>query len=221
MKPIFTLPLPRRPRATLPLRKSKNLSEQTEPPHSLEAIVVDPGYEIPRILALLARHHLTVKRIVVTHAHIDHIASAQTLKEITGAPVIYNQADLPLVAMMDAQAGWIGVPTPTVRSPDHSPQDEETISVQGLQGKVIFTPGHTEGSLCFYLPQHHLLLAGDTLFTGSIGRTDLPGGNTSKLLNSLRQRLLPLPDQTLVIPGHDPSTTIGTERMQNPFLTED
>jgi len=187
---------------------------------SLEAIVVDPGYEIPRILALLARHRLTVKQILVTHAHIDHIAGAQSLKEITGAPVIYNQADLPLVAMMDIQAGWLGVPPPIVRPPDHSPQDEETIGVQGLDGKVIFTPGHTEGSLCLYLPQHHLLLAGDTLFAGSVGRTDLPGGNTNKLLSSIRQRLLPLPDQTLVIPGHGPSTTIGMERAENPFLRE-
>ena len=187
---------------------------------SLEAIVVDPGDEIPRILALLARHHLTVKQILITHAHIDHIASAQALKEITGAPVLYNQADLPLVAMMDLQAGWLGIPTPLVRPPDHSPQDEETISVQGIQGQVIFTPGHTEGSLCLYLPGYHLLLAGDTLFAGSVGRTDLPGGNTDKLLASLRQRLLPLPDQTLVIPGHGPLTTIGTEREENPYLQE-
>ncbi|MFP5232244.1 MAG: MBL fold metallo-hydrolase [Acidobacteriota bacterium] len=187
---------------------------------SHEAMVVDPGDEIPRILALLAKHQLKVKLILVTHAHIDHIAGAQTLKEITGAPVLYNQADLPLVAMMDIQAGWIGVPPPTVLGPDHSPQDEEAIGVQGLEGKVILTPGHTEGSLCLYLPQHHLLLAGDTLFAGSVGRTDLPGGNANKLLNSLRRRLLPLPDETAVIPGHGPLTTIGTEREQNPFLLE-
>jgi glyoxylase-like metal-dependent hydrolase (beta-lactamase superfamily II) len=185
---------------------------------SHEAIVVDPGDEVPRILALLAKHQLTVKLILITHAHIDHIASAQTLREITSAPVVYNQADLPLVAMMGVQAGWLGVSTPTVCPPDHSPRDEEAIGVQSLEGKVIFTPGHTEGSLCLYLPQHQLLLAGDTLFAGSVGRTDLPGGNANKLLKSLRERLLPLPDQTLVIPGHGPSTTIGTERAQNPFL---
>ena len=186
---------------------------------SHEAIVVDPGYDIPRILMLLAQHKLTVKKIFVTHAHIDHIASAQGLKEITGAPIIYNQADLPLVAIMDTQAGWLDLAVPTVLPPDHSPVDEESLDVAGIQGKVIYTPGHTEGSLCLYIPDEHLLLAGDTLFAGGVGRTDLPGGNTGKLLRSIEERLLPLPDATLVIPGHGPSTTIGIERVHNPFLT--
>ena len=185
---------------------------------SREAIVVDPGYDIPRILAALAKHKLTVKKIVVTHAHIDHIASAQSLKEITGAPIIYNQADLPLVAMMDVQAGWLGLPVPTVLPPDHSPADDETVSVAGITGKVLYTPGHTEGSLCMYVPDEHLLLAGDTLFAGGVGRTDLPGGSSGKLLASIHERLLPLPDTTLVVPGHGPTTTIGTERIHNPFL---
>ncbi len=185
---------------------------------SHEAIVIDPGYDIPRILALLAKHKLTVKKILVTHAHIDHIASAQSLKQITGAPVIYNQADLPLVAMMDVQAGWIAAPVPTVLPPDHSPKDEEVVGVAGISGKVMYTPGHTEGSLCLYVPEERLLLAGDTLFAGSVGRTDLPGGNTNKLLASIHERLMPLPDETLVVPGHGPTTTIGTERARNPFL---
>jgi glyoxylase-like metal-dependent hydrolase (beta-lactamase superfamily II) len=185
---------------------------------SREAIVVDPGYDIPHILALLAKHKLTVKKIVVTHAHIDHIASAQSLKEITGAPIIYNQADLPLVAMMDVQAGWLGLPVPTVLPPDHSPADGETVSVAGITGKVLYTPGHTEGSLCMYVPDGHLLLAGDTLFAGGVGRTDLPGGSSGKLLASIHERLLPLLDATLVVPGHGPTTTIGTERVHNPFL---
>ena len=186
---------------------------------SHEAIVLDPGYDIPRILLLLAKHKLTVKKILITHAHIDHIASAQSLKEITGAPIIYNQADLPLVAMMDTQAGWFDLAVPTVLPPDHSPADEEAVDVAGIHGKVIYTPGHTEGSLCLYVPDEQLLLAGDTLFAGGVGRTDLPGGDTGKLLRSIEERLLPLPDATLVIPGHGPSTTIGTERVHNPFLT--
>ncbi len=185
---------------------------------SREAIVVDPGYDIPHILAVLAKHKLTVKKILVTHAHIDHIASAQSLKKITGAPIIYNQADLPLVAMMDVQAGWLGLPVPTVPPPDHSPADDETVSVAGITGRVLYTPGHTEGSLCLYVPDEHLLLAGDTLFARGVGRTDLPGGNSAKLLASIEGRLLPLPDSTLVIPGHGPATTIGTERVANPFL---
>ncbi len=190
---------------------------------SREAIVVDPGYEIPRILAALAKHQLTLKQIVVTHAHIDHIAGAQSLKTITGAPILYNQADLPLVAIMDVQATWIGlppdVPTPYVPPPDHSPADTETIAIRGLAATVLDTPGHTPGSLCLYVPEHHLLLAGDTLFAGSVGRTDLPGGNPAALIDSIKTRLLPLPGDTVVIPGHGPATTIATEAASNPFLT--
>ena len=185
---------------------------------SREAIVVDPGYDIPRILAVLAKHQLTVKQIVVTHAHIDHIASALDLKQITGAPILYSEADLPLVAMMDAQADWLNVAIPTVKPPDHSPKDGEQVSVRGIDVTVLHTPGHTEGSLCLHVPAANLLLAGDTLFAGGVGRTDLPGGNTEKLLSSIRERLLPLPDATHVIPGHGPATTIARERATNPFL---
>ena len=185
---------------------------------SREAIVVDPGYDIPRILAVLAKHQLTVKQIVVTHAHIDHIASALDLKQITGAPILYRQADLPLIAMMDMQAGWLNLAVPKVMPPDHSPEDGEHVSVRGIEATVLHTPGHTEGSLCLHVPAANLLLAGDTLFAGGVGRTDLPGGNTEKLLGSIRERLLPLPDATQVIPGHGPATTIARERATNPFL---
>jgi glyoxylase-like metal-dependent hydrolase (beta-lactamase superfamily II) len=185
---------------------------------SHEAIVIDPGYDLPRILEALTKHKLTVKKILVTHAHIDHIASAQRLKEITGAPILYNQADLPLVAMMDVQAGWLGLPVPTVLPPDHSPADGEVVDLSGIRGKILYTPGHTEGSMCLYLPKEHLLLAGDTLFAGGVGRTDLPGGNTGKLLESIHDRLLTLPDDTVVVPGHGSITTIGAERHSNPFL---
>ena len=185
---------------------------------SREAIVVDPGYDIPRILAALAKHQLTVRQIVVTHAHIDHIASALDLKQITGAPILYSAADLPLTTMMDEQAAWIGVETPTVKPPDHSPADLESITVGNLDAQILYTPGHTEGSLSLHVPSQSLLLAGDTLFAGSVGRTDLPGGHHGKLIQSIRERLLPLPDATLVIPGHGPATTIGDERVSNPFL---
>jgi hydroxyacylglutathione hydrolase len=193
---------------------------------SHEAIVVDPGDDIPRILALLAKHSLTVKQIVITHAHIDHIAGAHRLKQLTGAPILYNQNDLPLVKMMDIQAGWLGVPTPVVSNPDDTLDDGKLIAIgasaernqQGLTGLILHTPGHTEGSVCLYLPDQTLLLAGDTLFAGSVGRTDLPGGNTSKLLHSIHERLLTLPDEVAVIPGHGPRTTIGSERASNQFL---
>lgn len=185
---------------------------------SREAIVVDPGYEIARILAVLARHQLTVKQIVVTHAHIDHIASALELRQITGAPIVYNQADLPLLAMMDVQAGWLGVAVPEVAPPDHSPGDGETLGVRGIATTILHTPGHTEGSVSLYVPDAALLLAGDTLFAGSVGRTDLPGGDHGKLIASIRERLLPLPAATVVVPGHGAETTIGEEQRSNPFL---
>lgn len=185
---------------------------------SREAIVVDPGADIPRILATLTLHQLTVRQILITHAHIDHIASAYELKRITGAPILYSQDDLPLVAMMDMQAGWLGMAEPEVKPPDHSPVENETVSVKGIDGKVLLTPGHTEGSLCLYVPNEKLLLAGDTLFAGSVGRTDLPGGNTGQLLASIHDRLLPLPGDTVVVPGHGPETTLAEEARSNPFL---
>jgi hydroxyacylglutathione hydrolase len=189
-----------------------------------EAIVVDPGDEISRIMALLRQHRLTVKQIVITHAHIDHIAGAAKLKQLTGAPILYNQNDLPLVRMMDIQASWIGVGTPEVPPPDDTLDDGKLISIgtgndqPGITGSILHTPGHTEGSICLYLPDQSLLIAGDTLFHGSVGRTDLPGGNSRKLLTSIRERLLTLPDDVTVIPGHDQRTTIGQERQSNPFL---
>jgi hydroxyacylglutathione hydrolase len=185
---------------------------------SREAIVVDPGDNISRILVTLARHHLTVKQIIVTHAHIDHIAGAQQLKRVTGAPILYNQLDLPLVEIMDTQAGWLGIATPEVAPPDADLADNLPIKILGLDGTIFHTPGHTEGSSCLYIPDHDLLIAGDTLFAGSIGRTDLPGGNTRKILTSIHERLLTLPDQTRVIPGHGAETSIGVEREENPFL---
>ena len=183
-----------------------------------EAIVVDPGDNVPQIVALLKKHALTVKQILVTHAHIDHIAGAQRLKRLTGAPILYNQRDLPLVAMMDVQAGWLGIPTPEVGPPDADLVDGLPIRVGAIQGEILHTPGHTQGSSCLYLPNQSLLLAGDTLFAGSVGRTDLPGGDTRALLQSIHDRILTLPDKTLVIPGHGEETSIEAERETNPFL---
>jgi hydroxyacylglutathione hydrolase len=141
------------------------------------------------------------------------------LKQITGAPILYNKADLPLVAMMDVQAGWFGLEVPEVKPPDHSPADGEEIAVRGIAGTVLYTPGHSEGSLCLYVPAEKLLLAGDTLFAGGVGRTDFPGGNEGKLLASLRERLAPLPGETVVVPGHGPeTTTIATELASNPWM---
>ena len=185
---------------------------------SREAIVVDPGADLAAILYVLARHRLTLKQILITHAHIDHIAGALELKRITGAPILYNQLDLPMVAIMDQQAEWLGVAPAEVEPPDADLPDGASVRIEGLTAQVLHTPGHTPGSVSLYLPEHLLLLAGDTLFAGSIGRTDLPGGDTALILRSIHNRLLSLPDHTTVIPGHGEATTIGMERELNPFL---
>jgi hydroxyacylglutathione hydrolase len=183
-----------------------------------EAMVVDPGENIAEILSRLQKHGLTLRQIVVTHAHIDHVGGAALLKKLTGAPVFLNKRDLGLLSAMEMQAGWLGVPTPEVAPPDVSADDGLAVGLAALPGEVIHTPGHTPGSICLLFPEQDLLLAGDTLFAGSIGRTDLPGGDGRQILRSLRDRLLVLPDTTRVLPGHGPETTIGEERQSNPFL---
>jgi hydroxyacylglutathione hydrolase len=183
-----------------------------------EAVVVDPGDNIPEILSRLQKHKLSLRQIVITHAHIDHVGGAALLKKATGVPIFLNQQDLGLLDAMEMQAGWLGVPTPEVGSPDASADDGLTVGLATLPAEVIHTPGHTPGSICLLFPQQHLLLAGDTLFAGSIGRTDLPGGDGRQILRSLRDRLMVLPDATRVLPGHGPNTTIGEEKQSNPFL---
>lgn|SRR5450631_793847 len=183
-----------------------------------EAIVVDPGDEIGAILARLEALKLHLKQIIVTHGHIDHVGGALKLKRLTGAPILMNEKDLPLLKMMDMQAGWLGIPTPEVAAPDSSLEDGLVVGVTGLPAQVIHTPGHTEGSVCLHFAPEKLLLAGDTLFAGSIGRTDLPGGDPVKIMESIHERLIVLPKDTLVVPGHGPDTSIGREILVNPFL---
>jgi hydroxyacylglutathione hydrolase len=185
-----------------------------------EAMVIDPGDDIDDILALLRKHNLQVKQIVITHAHIDHVGGAQKLRAATGAPIVLNQNDYDLLKMLDMQAAWVGMSSPGKVEIDHSVADAETLQTGSLTANVLHTPGHTEGSICLYFPTEQKLIAGDTLFAGSIGRTDLPGGSFQKIINSLHERVLALPDETVVIPGHGPLTTIGDERETNPFLTK-
>lgn len=183
-----------------------------------EAIVIDPGADIEEILAVVSRHNLKIKQIVITHAHLDHIGGAKKLRAATGAPILLNENDHALLSMLNVQATWLGMEDPGKVEIDQNLADGNSIFVGATAGTIMHTPGHTEGSICLYFPAEKKLIAGDTLFAGSIGRTDLPGGSMRKILRSLKDKVLMLPDETLVLPGHGPATTIGEERESNPFL---
>jgi len=183
-----------------------------------EAMVIDPGDEIEKVLAILQQYNLTVKQIVITHAHIDHIGGAAKLKRLTGAPILLNSNDQMLLKMLDVQASWLGMRPPEDAAIDASVTTGDKLQAGSLAAEVLHTPGHTEGSICLYFAAEKKLIAGDTLFAGSIGRTDLPGGSYKKIMESLHGPVMALPDETIVVPGHGPLTTIGEERDSNPFL---
>jgi len=185
---------------------------------SHEAIVIDPGDEIANITALLDRHGLTVKAIVITHAHIDHIGGAAKLKALTGAPVYMNQNDAELYAHLDTQATWLGVPPPSTTGIDSEAREGDRLTLGTAGFHILHTPGHTQGSISIWIPAENKLIAGDTLFRDSIGRTDLPGGNPRQIIRSIHDKLLTLPETAVVIPGHGQNTTIGREKERNPFL---
>jgi hydroxyacylglutathione hydrolase len=183
-----------------------------------EAMVIDPGDQVEEILAILRQHNLKLKYIAITHAHIDHVGGAMKLKAATGAPILLNQNDLALLKLLDVQASWVGMRPPGQVKIDESLSDGQSIKIGNISSDVIETPGHTEGSICLFFSAEKKLIAGDTLFAGSIGRTDLPGGSFDKIMRSLRTRLMALPDDIEVVPGHGPLTTIGQERETNPFI---
>ena len=183
-----------------------------------EAIVIDPGDEVTRIHNRLTSLGLKLKQILITHAHVDHVGGALRLRRLTGAPIFLNENDLPLLEMMGSQAAWLGVPTPETAPPDEGLTNGRQVGLDNYPAQVIHTPGHTQGSVCLHFVSLKMVIAGDTLFAGSIGRTDLPGGDFEQIIDSIHSHLLKLPDETQVVPGHGPTTTIATERRTNPFL---
>jgi hydroxyacylglutathione hydrolase len=185
-----------------------------------EAVVVDPGDDISDIQAILDRHQLRVKAIVITHAHIDHIGGAGKLKKSSGAPVYMNENDRFLSGNLAMQAAWLGVPVPADPGIDVAARDGDVLSLVETSFHILHTPGHTPGSISLWIPSENKLVAGDTLFRDSIGRTDLPGGNFQQEITSIRDKLLTLPDESVVIPGHGANTTIGREKELNPFLND-
>jgi hydroxyacylglutathione hydrolase len=205
-------------------------------PKTCEALVIDPGDDAERILDVIKHHKLHVTAIVITHTHIDHVGGLRRIQQATGAPVRIHADDLELYRMLDVQAAWIGCKAPEKVEVDELMREGDAIRWGPFEAQVLHTPGHTQGSICLYLPadlpgghavavgaksaQHEpgRLFAGDTLFAGSIGRTDLWGGSFDAIIRSLKGKVLALPDETIVFPGHGPSTTIGDERETNPFL---
>jgi hydroxyacylglutathione hydrolase len=210
-------------------------------PATKEAIVVDPGDEPERILEILRKHGLNVRAIVSTHTHIDHVGGLATLHRATGAPVLIHEGDLELYRHLDMQAEWLGVPTPDVIRIEDFVTEGDAVRWGGYAAHVLHTPGHTPGSISLLVQQRtadsdaaagardktaahqrahepSMVLGGDTLFQGSIGRTDLWGGSLPQILESIREKLLTLSDDVVVYPGHGDTTTIGAERADNPFL---
>jgi glyoxylase-like metal-dependent hydrolase (beta-lactamase superfamily II) len=185
-----------------------------------EAVIVDPGDDAEEILDRVRRNDLTVRYLLHTHAHLDHIMGTKRVRQETGAPVVLHSGDDWLyrnLAMQCGMFGWNADEPPPV---DRSLEDSEILVVGEHRLQAIHTPGHTPGSMSFFVDaEKPLLLSGDTLFARGIGRTDLWGGSFPQILRSIRERLLTLPDPTHVIPGHGPRTTIGDERRKNPFLT--
>ncbi len=213
-------------------------------PETREAIVIDPGDEVDRILAVIAKHKLKVMAIVSTHAHIDHVGGLKKLHDVTHAPVLMNEGDLELYRAMDIQSQFLGIAPPPLAKIDNLLAEGDVVRWGGYEARVLHTPGHTPGSVSLYLPfparreegnrvvpahsakKSHAgdddsapwLFAGDTLFAGSIGRTDLWGGSFPEIIRSIRSKLLTLPEDTIVFPGHGPTTTLAEERESNPFL---
>ncbi len=199
---------------------------------SKDAAVIDPGDDVEKILEIIRRYDLKVRYLINTHAHIDHVGGLRALRKTTAAPVLMHAEDLELYRNLEMQALMIGVPAPPQTEVDGFLKEGDRLSWGDLEAQVLHTPGHTRGSISLLMPAQKQpeqgigkdaqdrLFAGDTLFQGSIGRTDLWGGSFEAIMRSIRDKLLVLADDTMVFPGHGPATTIGKEREGNPFLQD-
>lgn len=188
-----------------------------------KAIVVDPGMmrddERDLIVDFLDRHELTLQAVILTHIHIDHVTGAKWLADKYGVKILANKGDELLASSLPMQAQLFGlkIDVPSF-SIDQALKDGDELMLGDEKIVVIATPGHSPGGICLYMPDSATVISGDTLFEGSIGRTDLPGGNFDRLISSIKTKLLTLPDDTVVAPGHGYTTTIGAEKQNNPFL---
>ena len=185
-----------------------------------EAVLIDPGDEIPRVLALREPGGFRVTRIVLTHGHIDHVTGAAAAKAATGAPVQIHAGDEAWLRRLPEQAAMFGLDAASPPEVDHRHVDGETFQLGEHPARVLHTPGHTAGGCALYFPDDAAVFVGDTLFASSVGRTDLPGGDAPTLVRSIREVLFALPDDVAVHCGHGPSTTIGDEKRTNPFVGE-
>jgi glyoxylase-like metal-dependent hydrolase (beta-lactamase superfamily II) len=182
-----------------------------------QAVMIDPGEEVRLFLAEMDTRAWTLSAIWLTHAHLDHAMGVREVKAATGAPVYLHPLDRPLYEALPKQGEWFGIRVEPPPAPDQELADGQRLVVGRTEFTVRHTPGHSPGSVSFVAPD--LVIGGDVLFSGSIGRTDLPGGNGADLMQSIHSVFLTLPDSTVVYSGHGPETTIGVERMTNPFLT--
>ncbi len=181
-----------------------------------KAAVIDPGDETDKILQTLAAEGLTVEQIINTHCHFDHAGGNKKMKDATGAPLVLHSQELPVLAHLAESAARWGLSIEASPEPDRLVEDGDTIAFGHITLKVIHTPGHSPGGICLHTGDY--LFVGDTLFAGSIGRTDFPGGDHQTLLNSIREKLFSLDDHIRVYTGHGPETTIGVEKRTNPFV---
>lgn len=182
------------------------------------ALIIDPGDEPERIAARVAALELQVQRIIATHAHIDHVGAVAALQRTLGVPFALHSAERSWLQQLPLQASVFRLPCPEVPRVDEDLVVGASLALGDQQAEVLATPGHTPGGCSLHFASAGLVFVGDTLFAGSIGRTDLPGGDLPTLMRALREQLLTLTDETIVFSGHGPTTTIGTERRQNPFI---